>query len=142
MTEITITENGAELQLRLDQLLDKGAEALGHPFNPQAIGFEARDRDGTFLGGIYGWGQLGWFFVKLLALAPEARKRGVGGELLTRAETHARETGLCGIYLDTYEFQAPGFYAKMGYEEIGRLPAIGGHPQRIWFAKKLQEERA
>lgn len=142
MTEITITENGAELQLRLDQLLDKGAEALGHPFNPQAIGFEARDRGGTFLGGIYGWGQLGWFFVKLLALAPEARKRGVGGELLTRAETHARETGLCGIYLDTYEFQAPGFYAKMGYEEIGRLPAIGGHPQRIWFAKKLQEERA
>ena len=90
MTEITTTENTAELQLRLDRLLDDGAEALGHPFNPQAVGFEARENDGTFLGGIYGWGQLGWFFVKLLALAPEARGGGVGGKLLATVEAHAR----------------------------------------------------
>ena len=142
MTEITTTENTAELQLRLDRLLDDGAEALGHPFNPQAVGFEARENDGTFLGGIYGWGQLGWFFVKLLALAPEARKRGVGGKLLEKAEAHARSEGLSGVYLDTYVFQAPEFYAKMGYEEIGRLPAVGDHPQRVWFAKTLGEVRS
>jgi GNAT superfamily N-acetyltransferase len=95
--------------------------------------------DGSLLGGLYGWGQLGWFFVKLLALAPGARGRGIGGQLLGEAETHARRSGLVGIYLDTYEFQAPEFYAKMGYTEFGRLPAAGGHPQRIWYAKTLDE---
>ena len=139
MTEITITENGAELQLRLDRLLDDGAEALGHPFNPQAVGFEARDGDGTFLGGIYGWGQLGWFFVKLLALAPEVRGKGTGSKLLARAEEVAREMGLAGVYLDTYDFQAPGFYKKLGYSEVGRLPKAGQHPQRIWFCKIFEE---
>lgn len=119
---------------RLDDLLDAHAELNGTPFDPQTTGFVARDGD-TVLGGLYGWGQLGWFFVKLLALAPEARKTGVGGRLLAEAEAHARAEGLVGVYLDTYEFQAPDFYRKMGYSEFGRLPAAGGHPQRFWFAK-------
>ena len=141
MIEIAVTDDESELARRLDALLDEAADALGHPFNPKPVGFEARDRDGSFLGGLFGWSQLGWFFVKSLALAPEARKRGVGGMLLATAEDHARENGLSGVYLDTHEFQAPDFYAKMGYDEVGRLPAAGGHPQRIWFCKVLPEER-
>ncbi|WP_370321320.1 GNAT family N-acetyltransferase [Oricola sp.] len=120
---------------QLDVLLDDHAEANGTPFEPRTVGFVARDREGKIVGGLYGWAQLGWFFVKLLALAPEARKTGAGGRLLAEAEDHARSEGLAGVYLDTYEFQAPGFYEKMGYAEFGRLPAAGGHPQRIWYAK-------
>ena len=123
------------LAASLDALLDAQAEDLGHPFDPQVVAFVAKDTDGILLGGLYGWGQLGWFFVKLLALEPEARGRGIGSRLLAEAEAHARLSGLAGIYLDTYEFQAPEFYARMGYTEFGRLPAAGGHPQRIWFAK-------
>ncbi|MCI5076247.1 GNAT family N-acetyltransferase [Oricola sp.] len=119
----------------LDDMLDDHAAVNGTPFDPQTVGFAARDGDGAVIGGLYGWAQLGWFFVKLLALAPDARKTGAGGRLLGEAEAHARAEGLSGIYLDTYEFQAPGFYEKMGYTEFGRLPAAGGHPQRIWFAK-------
>jgi len=120
---------------RLDGLLDDHAEVNGTPFDPQTVGFAAHNGDGAVVGGLYGWGQLGWFFVKLLALAPEARKTGAGGRMLAEAEAHARAEGLAGVYLDTYEFQAPGFYEKMGYTEFGRLPAAGGHPQRIWYAK-------
>lgn len=135
--EIVTVENGAAFNNRLDALLEEHAVGIGTPFDPQAVGFEARDPEGVFLGGLYGWGQLGWFFVKSLALEPGARKAGVGGRLIARAEEHARAAGLVGVYLDTYAFQAPDFYAKMGYTEIGRLPAAGGHPQRIWFAKTL-----
>lgn len=127
-------ENGL-FEKQLDDLLDEHAEANGTPFNPQSVGFVARNGEGTVVGGLYGWAQLGWYFVKLLALAPEARKTGAGGRLLADAEAHARGEGLVGVYLDTYEFQAPGFYEKMGYREFGRLPAAGGHPQRIWYAK-------
>lgn len=120
---------------KLDDLLDQHAEVNGTPFDPRTVGFVARDGEGAVVGGLYGWAQLGWFFVKLLAVAPEARKTGAGGRLLAEAEAHARGEGLAGVYLDTYEFQAPGFYEKMGYREFGRLPAAGGHPQRFWYAK-------
>ena len=136
MIEIVKTAGeDAVLEGRLDGLLDAHAEAIGKAFDPQTVGFVARDGDGAFLGGLYGWGQLGWFFVKLLALEPSTRKAGIGGRLLTEAEDHARAEGLVGVYLDTYEFQAPGFYETMGYTEFGRLPAAGGHPQRFWYAK-------
>ena len=141
MIEISKIE-GEDLALeqQLDDMLDRHAEGSGAPFDPQTTGFVARRGDGAFLGGLYGWGQLGWFYVKLLALEAEARQTGIGGRLLAEAEAHAREAGLVGVFLDTYEFQAPGFYARLGYEEFGRLPAVGRHPQRIWFAKVFGAE--
>ncbi|MBW3095754.1 GNAT family N-acetyltransferase [Pseudohoeflea coraliihabitans] len=138
MVEIRrLATGGVELAARLDAMLDEAADALGVPFNPVEVVLEAREPDGTLLGGLSGYGQLGWLFVKLLALTPEARGRGVGMQLIRRAEDVAREHGWSGVYLDTFTFQAPAFYRKLGYREIGRLPAIDGHPQRIWFARKL-----
>ena len=68
-----------------------------------------------------------------------ARGGGIGAQLLARAEAMAREDGLVGIYLDTFEFQAPRFYLREGYREIGRLPKVGDAPQRIWFAKEFND---
>ncbi|MBC2773845.1 GNAT family N-acetyltransferase [Rhizobium sp. AQ_MP] len=97
----------------------------------------ALDADGGFVGGLIGAYLQRWFFVKFLAVAPEARGRGIGAQLLARAEALALEDGLVGIYLDTFEFQAPRFYLREGYREIGRLPKVGDAPQRIWFAKEF-----
>jgi ribosomal protein S18 acetylase RimI-like enzyme len=139
MPEITIRVSAdPSLEARLDGMLDDAAEALGHPFNPQALKLEAVDDAGTLLGGVYGYSQLGWLFIKLLAVKPEARGSGTGWQLMQRVEAIAIERGLAGIYLDTFDFQAPGFYRKLGYEEYGRFPAIDAHPQRIWFLKRLR----
>lgn len=141
MFDITIIEGEAKaLDDRLENLLDWHAMEAGHPFIYDHVNLQATNRDGEVVGGLIGKAQLGWLFVRLLALAPEARRSGLGGKLLARAEAVAGEMGLCGVYLDTYEFQAPGFYSRLGYSEIGRLPAAGGHPQRIWFAKTLGGE--
>ena len=123
----------------VDKLLDAHAEAVGLPFNAQNVHLTATDQDGTFLGGLTGYSQLGWLFIQYLALAPEGRGKGVGRELMQRAEAIARERNLSGIWVDTYEFQAPEFYAKLGYTEYGRLPKVGDHPSRIWFYKVLKE---
>ena len=95
--------------------------------------------DGELLGGFSGKAHLGWLYVLLLATAPDARGTGVGAALMKRGEVIARNMGLVGVYLDTYDFQAPGFYERIGYTEIGRLPAAGGHPQRIWFRKLFED---
>lgn len=121
----------------VDEMLDEAAASQGRPFEGQKVHLRASDADGNMLGGLIGAHLQRWFFVKLLAVSPEARGSGIGARLLARAEAIAREDGLVGIYLDTFEFQAPRFYLREGYREIGRLPKIGDAPQRIWFAKEF-----
>ena len=123
----------------VDAILDEAAAAKGHPFEGRKVHLWALDANGSFLGGLVGAHLQRWFFVKLLAVSPEARGGGIGAQLLARAEAMAREDGLVGIYLDTFEFQAPRFYLREGYREIGRLPKVGDAPQRIWFAKEFND---
>jgi GNAT superfamily N-acetyltransferase len=123
----------------VDAILDEAAKAQDRPFEGRKIHLRAVDAEGTMLGGLIGAHLQRWFFVKLLAVSPEARGKGLGAQLLARAEAMAREDGLVGIYLDTFEFQAPRFYLREGYREIGRLPKVGDAPQRIWFAKEFND---
>lgn len=115
--------------------LDEAAKAAGKPFDEVDINLRAGNGDGGFLGGLNGQIMQRWLYVKLLAVTAQARSLGVGRALMERAEEEARALGLVGVYLDTYDFQAPGFYAKLGYSEFGRLPVVDGAPERIYFAK-------
>ena len=62
--------------------------------------------------------------------------RGVGRELMDRAETRARERGCHSAWLDTFSFQARGFYEKRGYEEFGQLDYPPDH-HRHFMQKRL-----
>lgn len=124
-----------EFVATVDGILDETALALGRPFVNDRVHIRASAPDGTMLGGLVGARLQGWLYVKLLAVSEQARGRGVGARLLAAAEEMARGEGLAGVYLDTFEFQAPRFYVREGYAEIGRLPKSGEAPQRIWFAK-------
>ena len=119
----------------IDDLLDQHALENGTPFDPVPLHLKAIDDEGRFLGGLSGILQFDWLFIKLFALSPEARQSGLGTRLMHRAEMVARDADKKGIYLDTFTFQAPDFYRKLGFEEVGRLPMIGDFPQRIWFCK-------
>ena len=49
------------------------------------------------------------------------RGRGIGTDLLRRAEAEALVRGCHGAWLDTFEFQARGFYERLGYRCFGEL---------------------
>ncbi|MGF0538319.1 GNAT family N-acetyltransferase [Agrobacterium sp. ES01] len=123
----------------VDAILDEAAEAQGRTFEGRKVQLRAVNAEGNMLGGLFGAHLQRWFFVKLLAVSAEARGHGIGARLLSEAEALARREGLVGIYLDTFEFQAPRFYLREGYREIGRLPKVGDAPQRIWFAKEFND---
>ncbi|WP_300398924.1 GNAT family N-acetyltransferase, partial [uncultured Sphingobium sp.] len=60
-----------------------------------------------------------------------------GTALMRRAEELAREQDCIGIWLDTYSFQARGFYEKMGFSLCGE---IADHPvgeKRFFLSKRL-----
>ena len=94
------------------------------PWRPLAIFLR---KEGRIAAGLAGETYCGWLFVKYLWVSDELRGRGVGRELMARAEARARELGCHSAWLDTFSFQAPGFYEKLGYEEFGRLDYPPGH---------------
>lgn len=71
---------------------------------------------GGLLGGIWG----GVLYVRILWVAQALRGQGHGRRLLDTAERRAVERGCRYAFLDTFSFQAPGFYEKVGYEVYAR----------------------
>jgi GNAT superfamily N-acetyltransferase len=98
----------------------------------------ARDEDEVVQAGIRFVPAFEWLFVNWLWVADRYRKHGVGSQLMAGAEAAARERGCRGAYLDTFTFQAPKFYERLGYREFGRLNDFPPGHARIWFSKALR----
>lgn len=67
---------------------------------------------------------------------PDRRGAGLGRALMAAVEAEALRRGCARAALDTYSWQARGFYERLGYTEFARL----GYPNgttRHWFAKDL-----
>ncbi|WP_327324089.1 GNAT family N-acetyltransferase [Streptomyces sp. NBC_01210] len=66
------------------------------------------------------WGR--WLHVDLLWVADTHRGTGLGTRLLDEAERRAKQDRGC-VYarLETWDFQAPEFYRRRGYEVVGRV---------------------
>ncbi|MEQ8480454.1 MAG: GNAT family N-acetyltransferase [Hoeflea sp.] len=136
--EITVShDEDGDYEDVVEGIVDGAAAKLGVPFDPKRLYLRALDADGHLVGGLTAHTVQGWLFVKLLGVKEGQRGTGTGRKLLARAEAFARSEGMVGVYLDTFEFQAPRFYESLGYSEFGRLPAAGGKPQRIWLARIL-----
>jgi len=113
-------------------------EFLG-PTELHRVAIFVRDEAGTVRGGLDGHVYGGWLFVKYLWVRADLRRHGIGRELMAQAERRALEVGAHSVWLDTFSFQAPGFYQKLGYREFGRLDFPPEH-QRIFLQKLLSRE--
>jgi GNAT superfamily N-acetyltransferase len=84
------------------------------------VNFFLYDEGDEIMGGLLGliWG--GALHVRILWVAESLRSRGHGRRLLEAAERRATERGCRCVFLDTFSFQAPGFYEKLGYEMYAR----------------------
>jgi GNAT superfamily N-acetyltransferase len=86
-------------------------------------------------GGVSGLIYCDWLFVDGLWIDDRLRHRGIGTELMTRAETHAVARGCHSAWLDT--FQARGFYEALGYEAFGMLDNYPAGQKRHFLRKRL-----
>jgi GNAT superfamily N-acetyltransferase len=98
------------------------------PGGHRPICFLVRDEESGAVGGLWGTTAYDWLIVELLFVPESLRGRGTGAALIRRAEEEARRRGCIGAWLDTFSFQARGFYERLGYELSGRIPdhPIGG----------------
>ncbi len=139
MMEMEVSFNVSE-QEREAILKPLRAYNLSHtgemPF--ETVGILLRDpTTQEVVGGLYGKISYGWMFIELLSIPDSMRTQGTGTRLMQAAEALARQKGCVGIWLDTFSFQAPGFYRKLGFSEFGHIADYPPGHQRHFFEKRL-----
>jgi len=97
-----------------------------------------RDSHNHVVGGILGWVHWGWFQIEFLWIPNDLRGKGYGKDLMAAAEKKARAMGCHHAYLETFSFQAPDFYKKLGYEVFGILEGFPGNHNKYYFRKRLE----
>jgi GNAT superfamily N-acetyltransferase len=126
-------ETGAD-PVREDELTDRlvehnmaASDAIRRRFEPENLPSRpveayAVDGAGVLVGGCVGRTEDAWQWltVDTMWVGPDHRGAGLGTALLTAVEDEARARGCRWSKLNTWEFQAPGFYEAHGYVEYGR----------------------
>jgi len=101
-----------------------------YAFNVQATGISdgklfglfLRDADGVAIGGAHGWTWAKTCYVRILFVPAHMRNQGHGTRLMRAVEAEASDRGCEQIVLETFDFQAPKFYLRLGFEIISRVP--------------------
>jgi len=103
----------------------------------QPLCFFHRDNAGEICAGLVAELALDWLLIDKFWVDKELRGQGLGTALLQAAEAEAKQRGAVGAHLYTSSFQAPDFYRRHGFREIGRLEGRPAGHDRFWFAKRF-----
>jgi GNAT superfamily N-acetyltransferase len=132
---ITIEENPPSKDIRV---LWEGLDR----YNISRTGLEGRlisvflrNEQHEVIGGAHGWTAFGWLNIRALWLTEDQRGRGWGTRILQATEAEAIKRGCRYSHLDTFSFQALGFYQKNGYRVFGELDHVAGD-QKWYFLRK------
>ena len=111
----------------------------GAPSSPDTFVVTLRDENQALVGGITCDLYLGGLLIEWAWIADQHRGKGFGQRLLAAAEAHAIGKGAQMAHLDTFTFQARGFYERCGYKVFGVL-AYPDNIERFYMAKQLFPE--
>lgn len=116
------------------QKISEGIQAFNQGYLPNEMVFEpdtrfavfARNENDEVVGGIRAKAFWNYCIIELLWLSEETRGRGVGTKLMAQAESYVKSKGFEYIRAEALDFQAKGFYEKLGYKVFGEL---SDHPK-------------
>lgn len=133
---VTISQPLAEHRERILAGLRQFNVAQAGPGGHSALCIMIEGEEGE--GGLWGVTAYDWLVIELLFVPEALRGTGVGTALLARAEELARQRDCIGAWLDTFSFQARGFYERLGYQLAGTIP---DHPRggaRYFMIKRFE----
>jgi GNAT superfamily N-acetyltransferase len=103
----------------------EGLKSFNAPFlgsdTPRQLQIIVRTNDGDIVAGLLGETHWDWMYVGWVWVRDDHRIHGIGTRLMQNAEDQAREMGCLHAHLTTLDFQAKGFYEKLGYQVFAAL---------------------
>ena len=135
-----VDARGSALADRIEVILDRLAaceESVAGPLALKPLAILIKDDAGQTIGGLWGTSLFRWLVVELVFVPETLRGTGLGTTIMRKAETIARERDCIGIWLDTYSFQAPDFYRRLGFESFGQVDDQPPGETRHFMKKSL-----
>jgi GNAT superfamily N-acetyltransferase len=119
------------------QALEGATARIAGPAQPRPLAVLLRDDSGAVAGGLRSVTVHSWLAIIALFVPEALRGRGVGRVLVTLAEDAARARGCIPAQVDAFDFQAAGFYERLGFEVFGVQENCPPGHRRLYFAKSL-----
>ena len=116
--KIEVVSPGTELYAELDRRLvafNRVERPLANWRTDDVFTVVLHDASGVLCGGARGIVRLGAVEVRGLWLDDNARGQHLGEKIMQALEGEARRRSAKAALLDTYDFQARGFYERLGY---------------------------
>jgi GNAT superfamily N-acetyltransferase len=133
--------DGADLA-RIEAGLAASGPAQG-PYAPAPLAVLLHDpqggEPGALVGGLVGETVWEWLSIRLLWVDPAHRGAGHGRDLLAAAEAEGRRRGCRRARLNTFSFQAAGFYERCGWREVLALEDFPRGHRRLFYVKSLAQ---
>ena len=135
---LRITDDGSERDVQELHALLK-AYNLSHrePSKDVPLGIYYENENGEKLAGLVGETFGNWLCIKYLFVSEELRGQGIGTRIMESAEQEAKSRGCKYAFVDTFFFQAPDFYLKLGYHEVFALTEYPYTGARYYYTKQL-----
>ena len=136
------------MKLRLENTDSKKTQELGNlirAYNQskressksEPLNIYVEDEQGNLLAGMVAETFGYWLEIEYLYVSEDLRGKGIGSEILNRAEQEARERKCKYSFVNTFQFQAPDFYKKHGYKEVFALKEYPYTGERYYYTKDL-----
>ncbi|RVC84015.1 GNAT family N-acetyltransferase [Mesorhizobium sp. M4A.F.Ca.ET.022.05.2.1] len=139
LIKITEQPDDSDRKAIVDQLFTYN-ESTGAVYDLKSFAILIKDpRSGETAGGLWATCYYDWLHIELIFVPKELRGRKIGARLVRSAERWALRRGCVGVWLDTFEFQAPAFYQSLGYETFGHLPNYPRGSRRYFLRKEFSE---
>lgn len=136
------------MHFRLENRESKKTQELGNliraynqskrePSKNEPLNIYVEDQQGNLIAGMVAETFGNWLEIEYLYVQENLRGQGLGSNILNRAEKEARERKCKYSFVNTYQFQAPDFYKKHGYEEVFALKEYPYTGERYYYTKAL-----
>jgi len=97
-----------------------------------------KDASGKVLGGLQAFIDTESIYIDIFWIDETLRNHGYGTSLLAAAELEATKNGCAFSLVDTWDFQAEGFYINHGYDRIGELKNYWLGHTKLFLRKQLR----
>jgi GNAT superfamily N-acetyltransferase len=138
---VAVRSNATKVSRELWRGLVRYNRAKAGPLHYSRVILAVRSTRGRLLGGLILQSYWRESYIELLWLSDRARAQGYGSRLMQEAERRARRRGSRLIHVNTYSFQAPGFYRKQDYRLFGSISGSPRGSTRYFYVKRLGAER-
>ena len=146
-------QNGLEIKLDLNQDINSIVKLRLHRYNvkhckymEEHSSYAHNDKihanfgifvDDKCLGGAVGYILFGWYMLTDFCIDESLRGQGYGEKIIRKIEQFAKDNNCIGVQMDTWNFQAPEFYKKLGYTVWGEFKDCPPGTTHYYLYKKF-----